>query len=60
VLEEATAPSDGGYEAGSCPNAEAAAELLANLPTHQRVADEDIEMIASAAREVTREPPRAE
>jgi dTDP-4-amino-4,6-dideoxygalactose transaminase len=37
VLEEAVSPAHGGYQAGSCPRAEAAARHLVNLPTHPRV-----------------------
>ncbi len=48
VLEEAEAPSCGGYEAGSCPVAEAAAQHLVNIPTHQRVRPLDIDAIVSA------------
>jgi perosamine synthetase len=48
VLEEAAAPSYGGYAAGSCPRAEAAAAHLVNLPTHPRVGDADIGNIVSA------------
>lgn len=48
VLEEATSPSAGAYESGSCPRAEAAAVHLVNLPTHPRVAAEDVEAISSA------------
>ncbi len=48
VLEEAISPSFGGYKTGCCPRAEAAARHLVNLPTHPRVAHEDIEAIVSA------------
>jgi perosamine synthetase len=48
VLEEAKSPAHGGYEMGSCPRAEAAAEHLVNLPTHPRVERRDAEAIASA------------
>lgn len=47
VLEEADSPADSGYEAGSCPNAELAAQHLVNLPTHGRVSRGDVERIAS-------------
>jgi hypothetical protein len=49
VLEEAESPLHGGYEMGSCPRAEAAAEHLVNLPTHPRVERRDAEAIALAA-----------
>jgi len=49
VLEEAIDPSDGGYEAGSCPCAEQLlSKRLVNLPTHERVRRIDIEAIVSA------------
>lgn len=48
VLEEADSPECGGYEAGSCPIAEAIATHLVNLPTHQRVTREDVDSIVSA------------
>jgi perosamine synthetase len=48
VLEEATTPSCGQYEIGSCPNAEAAAQHLVNLPTHPRICKRDIAAIVSA------------
>jgi perosamine synthetase len=48
VLEEAAAPRYAGYEDGSCPNAEAAARHLVNLPTHPRVRPEDIDAIVAA------------
>ena len=48
VLEEADSPAHGGYEAGSCPNAEAAARHLVNLPTHLRVGRRDVDAITSA------------
>lgn len=46
VLEEAASPSHGGYQAGSCPRAEAAADHLVNLPTHLRVTERDARAIA--------------
>jgi len=46
VLNESRDPADAGYAAGSCPNAEAAAGHLVNLPTHLRVRSEDAEGIA--------------
>jgi perosamine synthetase len=48
VLEEATSPSVGRYEAGSCERAEAAACHLVNLPTHLRVTSDDIDAITAA------------
>jgi dTDP-4-amino-4,6-dideoxygalactose transaminase len=48
VLEEAESPVPPGYEAGTCPNAEAAAQHLVNLPTHLRVTPADVDAIASA------------
>lgn len=50
VLEEAVAPSSGGYAEGSCPAAEDAARHLVNLPTHPRVRLDDAERIAGAMR----------
>lgn len=47
VLEEATSPSVGAYEPGSCPRAESAAQHLINLPTHPRIEGSDIEAIIS-------------
>jgi dTDP-4-amino-4,6-dideoxygalactose transaminase len=47
VLEEATSPTVGGYEPGSCPRAEAAAEHLINLPTHPRIDQSDVDSIIS-------------
>jgi hypothetical protein len=38
----------GDEEAGSCPRAEAAAGHRVNLPTHRRVASQDVEAIVSA------------
>jgi perosamine synthetase len=48
VLEEAISPTYGDYELGSCPQAEAAAKHLVNLPTHPRVCIEDVTAIVSA------------
>lgn len=45
VLEEAESPIHGGYAAGSCPRAEAAAQHVVNLPTNPRVAAADIEAV---------------
>jgi perosamine synthetase len=52
VIEESEDPSVVEYERGSCPRAEVAAEHLVNLPTHQRVALEDVDAIVSALRQV--------
>ncbi|MDQ3349469.1 MAG: aminotransferase class I/II-fold pyridoxal phosphate-dependent enzyme [Acidobacteriota bacterium] len=52
VLEEAASPQHGGYEDGSCPNAEAAARHLINLPTHQRVREADARALAELVRAV--------
>ena len=48
VLEEAISPDHGGYEKGSCPRAEAAAEHLVNLPTHPRVTSRDVRAVEAA------------
>jgi dTDP-4-amino-4,6-dideoxygalactose transaminase len=48
VLEESTSPAAGGYEPGTCPQAELAARHLVNLPTHPRVTRRDAELIATA------------
>ena len=48
VLEEAASPEHGGYEMGSCPRAEAAAQHLVNLPTHPLIDDSDIDAIVSS------------
>ena len=48
VLQEAISPEHGSYQAGSCPQAESAAEHLVNLPTHLRVQERDAMMIVSA------------
>jgi hypothetical protein len=53
VLEEAVSPAHGGYEAGSCPRAEAAAEHLVNLPTHPRIDSSDVEAILSRLEHLT-------
>jgi dTDP-4-amino-4,6-dideoxygalactose transaminase len=50
VLEESESPSLIGYEAGTCPLAEAAASHLINLPTHPRVRLSDVEAITNALR----------
>jgi len=46
VLEESLSPAHAGYQPGSCPRAEAAAQHLVNLPTHLRVTEQDAEAIA--------------
>jgi len=48
VLEEAVTPADGEYVAGSCPQAEHAAQHLVNLPTHRRVREEDTAALVDA------------
>jgi dTDP-4-amino-4,6-dideoxygalactose transaminase len=48
VLEEARRPSELGYRAGDCPNAEACACQLVNLPTHPRVSLRQADRIAGA------------
>jgi perosamine synthetase len=48
VLEEAEDPALLEYEPGSCPRAESAAAHLVNLPTHQRVNENDVDAIMSA------------
>lgn len=45
VLEESASPTCGGYDFGSCPNAEASTQHLVNLPTHQRVKLRDVDTI---------------
>lgn len=54
VLEEAVSPSCGGYQGGSCPNAESAALHLANLPTHERVSINDVDAFVAALEPVLR------
>lgn len=48
VLEEAESPEVAGYEPGSCPRAEQAAQHLINLPTHPRVCETDVRILATA------------
>ena len=48
VLEEAVSPEHGEYRTGMCPQAEAAAIHLVNLPTHPRVKVADAMAIVSA------------
>jgi dTDP-4-amino-4,6-dideoxygalactose transaminase len=47
VLEEARCPTCAGYEPGSCPRAERAAQHLINLPTHPGVTLEDAVSLAA-------------
>ena len=47
VLEEAESPDVAGYEPGSCPRAEQAAQHLINLPTHSRIGARDAGMLAT-------------
>jgi len=47
VLEEAESPAVAGYEPGSCPRAEQAAEHLINLPTHPRVSEGDVKTLTT-------------
>lgn len=48
VLEEAVSSGCGDYLVGACPNAEAAARHLINLPTHPRVNLDDVKRIVTA------------
>src|SRR5438876_3083469 len=48
VLKEAESPAVAGYEPASCPRAERAARHLINLPTHPRVSEGDVRMLATA------------
>lgn len=54
VLGESASPAAGGYETGSCPNAEIAGRDLVNLPTHDRVTTSDAVAIAAALAEAQR------
>ena len=47
VLQESESPEVAGYEPGSCPRAEQAAQHLINLPTHPRVSERDARMLAT-------------
>lgn len=49
VLEESVSPRVAGYVDGSCPAAEVLARHLVNLPTHQRVTEEDARRIGERA-----------
>jgi dTDP-4-amino-4,6-dideoxygalactose transaminase len=51
VLEEAASLQVAGYERGSCPRAEAAAEHLINLPTHPRVSASDVRRLTESLME---------
>jgi len=48
VLEEAESLDVAGYEPGSCPHAEQAAQHLINLPTHRRVSERDTRILTTA------------
>jgi dTDP-4-amino-4,6-dideoxygalactose transaminase len=48
VMEEAVDPTNSGYVPGSCPQAEAAARHLVNLPTHGRVTTDDVPTMTRA------------
>lgn len=48
VMEEAVDPTSSGYVPGSCPQAEAVARHLVNLPTHGRVTTEDVPVLTRA------------
>src|SRR5256712_4232668 len=48
VLQESESPEVAGYEPGSCPRAEQAAQHLINLPTHPRVNERDARILATA------------
>lgn len=48
VVQEGASWEAGGYEPGTCPQAERAVEHLANLPTNPRVREDDIERIVAA------------
>jgi perosamine synthetase len=48
VLEESSSADVGGYEAGSCPRAEALSKTLINLPTHPGVQASDARATISA------------
>jgi perosamine synthetase len=52
VFEEAERPEAIGYVSGSCPHAEQAARHLINLPTHPRVTDTDVRMLATALTQI--------
>jgi perosamine synthetase len=59
VLGESRDPSAVGYEPGSCPRAEAAAQHLVNLPTHERVSVGDAERLVELVRPLAEDPPVA-
>src|SRR5437879_7372550 len=48
VLQEVESPEVAGYEPGSCPRAEQAAQHLINLPTHPRVSERGVRILATA------------
>src|SRR5438445_4437006 len=54
VLQEVESPEVAGYEPGSCPRAEQAAQHLINLPTHPRVNERDARILATALMKVAR------
>jgi dTDP-4-amino-4,6-dideoxygalactose transaminase len=56
VLGESADPAVVGYEAGSCPRAEAAARHLVNLPTHGRVTVDDAERLVELVRPLAEDP----
>jgi len=56
VLEEAESPEVAGYEPGSCPRAEQAAKHLINLPTHPRVSERDVRILATALMKAVSSP----
>src|SRR3989475_1359087 len=56
VLQEAESPEVAGYEPGSCPRAEQAAQHLINLPTHPRVSERDARMLATELIKVVSSP----
>jgi len=56
VLEEAESPEVAGYEPGSCPRAEQAAQHLINLPTHPRVSERDVRILATALMKAVSSP----
>jgi dTDP-4-amino-4,6-dideoxygalactose transaminase len=48
IVQEGASWEAGGYTPGTCPTAERAVPHLANIPTHPRVRDDDVERIAAA------------
>lgn len=57
ILGESSDPANVGYELGSCPRAEAAAQHLVNLPTHGRVSVGDAERLVELVRPLAEDPP---